>query len=88
LPNRFDRLGPLRRLEEPLVGLRVLDDQLGLAVDGQDDGFPLLPEPFGIRHLSVGKVAPEIEGADQDGVRFKLSDHRGTVALLDFWSEY
>jgi hypothetical protein len=46
------------------------------------------PELFGIRHLSVGKVAPEIEGADQDGVRFKLSDYRGQVVLLDFWSEY
>jgi hypothetical protein len=43
---------------------------------------------FGIRHLFVGKVAPEIEGADQDGVKFKLSDSRGVVVLLDFWSEY
>jgi hypothetical protein len=42
---------------------------------------------FAIRHLSVGKVAPEIEGVDQDGVRFKLSDYRGKVVLLDFWSE-
>jgi hypothetical protein len=46
------------------------------------------PELFGIRHLSVGKVAPEIEGTDQDSVRFKLSDYRGKVVLLDFWSEY
>ena len=46
------------------------------------------PELFGIRHLAVGKVAPEIEGVDQDGVRFKLSDYRGKVVLLDFWSEY
>jgi hypothetical protein len=46
------------------------------------------PELFGIRHLSVGKEAPDIEGADQDGVRFKLSDYRGKVVLLDFWSEY
>jgi cytochrome oxidase Cu insertion factor (SCO1/SenC/PrrC family) len=46
------------------------------------------PELFGIRHLSVGKVAPDIEGEDQDGVPFKLSDYRGKVVLLDFWSEY
>ena len=46
------------------------------------------PERFGIRRLSVGKEAPEIEGVDQDGVRFKLSDYRGKVVLLDFWSEY
>jgi hypothetical protein len=43
-------------------------------------------ELFGIRNLSVGKEAPDIEGEDQDGKRFKLSDYRGKVLLLDFWS--
>jgi hypothetical protein len=43
-------------------------------------------ELFAIRHLSVGKQAPDIEGSDQDGKRFKLSDYRGKVVLLDFWS--
>ena len=41
-----------------------------------------------IRHLSVGKEAPDIDGEDQDGKRFKLSDYRGKVVLLYFWSEY
>jgi len=41
---------------------------------------------FGIRNLSIGKVAPDIEGEDQDGRPFKLSDYRGKVVLLDFWS--
>ena len=41
-----------------------------------------------ILHLSVGKVAPEIEGQDQDGRRFKLSDYKGKVILLDFWHQY
>jgi len=43
-------------------------------------------ELFEIRNLSVGKEAPDIEGQDQDGRRFKLSDYRGKVVLLDFWS--
>ncbi len=43
-------------------------------------------ELFAIRNLSVGRQALEIEGEDQDGVRFKLSDYRGKVVLLDFWS--
>jgi hypothetical protein len=43
-------------------------------------------ELFEIRHLGVGKEAPDIEGEDQDGKRFKLSDYRGKVVLLDFWS--
>lgn len=41
-----------------------------------------------LRHLSVGKTAQEIEGEDQDGVRFKLTDYRSKVVLLYFWSEY
>jgi hypothetical protein len=45
-------------------------------------------ELFEIRHLCVGKKTPDIEGVDQDGKRFKLSDYRGKVVLLDFWSEY
>jgi hypothetical protein len=43
-------------------------------------------ELFEIRHLRIGKVAPDIEGEDQDGKRFKLSEYRGKVVLLDFWS--
>ena len=45
-------------------------------------------ELHGIRHLSVGKVAPEIKGKDQDGRQFKLSDYHGKVVLLYFWMEY
>jgi hypothetical protein len=41
-----------------------------------------------LRHLSVGKAAPDIEGEDQNGKRFKLSDYRGKVVFLYFWSEY
>jgi hypothetical protein len=43
-------------------------------------------ELFGIRNLSIGKEAPDIDGEDQDGKRLKLSDYRGKVVLLDFWS--
>ena len=34
----------------------------------------------------VGRLAPEIQGIDADGASFKLSDYRGQVVLLDFWS--
>ena len=43
---------------------------------------------FEIRHLSVGRVAPEIEGDDIDGDPFKLSDYRGNVVVLDFWGHW
>jgi len=41
---------------------------------------------FEIRNLSVGREAPDIFGEDQDGKQFRLSDYRGKVVLLDFWS--
>jgi peroxiredoxin len=32
--------------------------------------------------------APEIAGEDIDGKKFKLSDYRGKVVLLDFWGNW
>jgi len=45
-------------------------------------------ELFEMRNLAVGKVAPDIEGEDIDGKRFKLSDYRGKVVVLDFWGHW
>ena len=41
-----------------------------------------------IRHLTVGKVALDIEAEDIDGKKFKLSDYRGKVVMLDFWGDW
>jgi cytochrome oxidase Cu insertion factor (SCO1/SenC/PrrC family) len=38
--------------------------------------------------LGKGQVAPEIVGIDADGQRFKLSDYRGKVVVLDFWATW
>lgn len=46
---------------------------------------PTPPRPVEPVVVAIGKPAPEIDGADQDGVRFKLSAHRGKVVLLSFW---
>jgi hypothetical protein len=45
-------------------------------------------ELFELRNLAIGKTAPEIEGEDIDGKKFKLSDYRGKVVLLDFWGNW
>jgi hypothetical protein len=45
-------------------------------------------ELYEIRHLAVGKPAPEVEGEDQDGKKFKLADYKGKVVLLDFWNQF
>jgi uncharacterized protein (DUF433 family) len=41
-------------------------------------------ELFDLDHLSVGRVAPEIEGEDVDGKKLKASDYRGKVVMLSF----
>jgi len=45
-------------------------------------------ELFEIQHLGIGKPAPDIEGEDIDGKKFKLSDYRGKVVMLDFWGHW
>jgi hypothetical protein len=45
-------------------------------------------ELFELRNLSIGKIAPDIEGEDIDGKPFKLSDYRGKVVVLDFWGHW
>jgi WD40 repeat protein/thiol-disulfide isomerase/thioredoxin len=39
---------------------------------------------FTLRNLAVGKTAPDIDGTDLDGRKFRLSDYRGKVVLLVF----
>jgi hypothetical protein len=43
---------------------------------------------FEHKFLSEGKVVPEIEGEDVDEAKFKLSDYRGKVVMLDFWGHW
>jgi hypothetical protein len=45
-------------------------------------------ELFEVRRLQVGKVALDIIAEDLDGVKFKLSDYRGKVVVLDFWGNW
>jgi hypothetical protein len=45
-------------------------------------------ELFAAENLAIGKVAPEIEGEDTEGVAFKLSDYRGKVVVIDFWGDW
>lgn len=45
-------------------------------------------ELFTINHLSKGKTAPDIVGKDSGGRPLKLSDYRGKVVMLVFWSSW
>ena len=38
--------------------------------------------------FGIGCTAPDIEGIDLDGEKFKLSDYKGKVIFLDFWGDW
>ncbi|MFL5342690.1 MAG: hypothetical protein ACJ8F7_21365 [Gemmataceae bacterium] len=46
------------------------------------------PRPAEPAEVQVGHAAMEIEAEDIDGKKFKLSDYRGKVVLLDFWGNW
>jgi hypothetical protein len=52
-------------------------------------GFPLealaKPELDELRRLTIGNVAPAIEGQDLDGQPMRLSSYRGKVVVITFW---
>jgi len=78
-------------LRTPLASIRILFC-LGLALYGCNQfrpaRMPAGAEVALARGPAVGQVAPEIDGDDLDGVRFKLSDYRGKVVVLDFWGNW
>jgi thiol-disulfide isomerase/thioredoxin len=43
---------------------------------------------FALKHLSLGNQAPEIEAEGVDGKKFKLSDSRGKICVLNFWASW
>jgi len=58
----------------------------GLAVQAQDKDKD--KGKISKSDLEPGKLAPDIEGEDIDGQKFKLSEYRGKVVLLDFWGHW
>lgn len=40
---------------------------------------------FALDNLKIGKQAPDFEVTDENGTKFKLSDYRGKVVVIDFW---
>jgi len=45
-------------------------------------------ELFELKYLSIGGIAPQIEGRDLSGNSMALSDFRGKVVLLVFWASW
>ena len=67
---------------------RMLKSFAEVEVQGSTMGKIAEQTLFAIRHLAVGRHAPEINGEDIFGREFKLSDYRGKVVMLTFWGHW
>ena len=85
--RRLDRAAAMKEVETVFERAASAFRDTKLPYD-QNVGETADSELHEIRHLSIGKQALELEGLDQDGEAIKLSDYRGKVVLLYFWSEY
>lgn len=43
---------------------------------------------FELDNLQIGKTPADFEVTDENGVKFKLSDYRGKVVVIDFWGNW
>ena len=43
---------------------------------------------FELDHLQIGSLAPDFEVVDETGTKFKLSDYKGKVVVIDFWGNW
>jgi hypothetical protein len=80
-PKEAEKLSADAEKHFALVTEKYANDDPALATRAKGELFKL-------RNLAIGKVVPEIEGEDTDGKRFKLSDYRGKVVVLDFWGHW
>ena len=53
--------------------------------EDQDRKSTLQKKLDNFKKLAIGKTAPDQEAIDENGVKFKVSDYRGKVVVLDFW---
>ncbi len=84
LGSDTDRI--LRDAEE--IFLRIQKEYAPVAYKRTTLGKSAEGELFELRHLRIGKIAPDIVGQDVDGKPLKLSDFRGKVVLVVFWGSW
>jgi hypothetical protein len=70
----------LEKLQKDYAGVKTLRGQEYAAVA---EGYL-----FELDYLQIGKTPPDFEVTDENGVKFKLSDYRGKVVVIDFWGNW
>jgi peroxiredoxin len=65
---------------------QVISEFGHLGLTGMDLTYKSKNHLFDLRHTFVGHAAPELAGSDFGGQPIRLSDHRGKVVMVFFWS--
>jgi thiol-disulfide isomerase/thioredoxin len=71
--------------EEAAYGTWKLQDAIEPEF-ARDDGKP--GQPLGVESILIGKPAPDFQLDLLSGERFKLSEQKGKVIVLDFWATW
>lgn len=66
----------------------VKKDFASVPYEGTTLGKAAAEALYEVKFLRVGKVAPDVEGQDADGTKFRLSDYHGKVIVLRFWGDW
>ena len=69
---------------EELARAKALEARLASEFAGTAAATALADKSAGAKY-EQGGVPDDFEATDTDGVKFKLSDYRGKVVMLDFW---
>ncbi len=88
LAQHLKEQGPKTGKEAEELFERVVKEFADVTMYGRKLGKLAEGELFEVRHLGIGMTAPDIAGEDADSQKFKLSDYRGKVVLLDFWGNW
>jgi hypothetical protein len=90
LRNQYEKAYQKNEKAEAAKLAKESEETLKQVVKDSGETGPLAKQAkdalFLLEHLSVGKKAPNIAGQDMDGKKFKLSDYRGKVVVVDFWA--
>jgi hypothetical protein len=70
----------LEKVQKDYAGIKSARDEEYAAVAGG--------QLFELDYLQIGKTPADFEVTDENGVKFKLSDYRGKVVVIDFWGNW
>lgn len=82
------RANPAKEADVKKFAERVVKDFADLKHYRGSLGEAAKRELYEIENLGIGKTAPEIAGEDIAGTKFKLTDYRGKVVVIDFWGNW